>query len=105
MAFLLTLILALMPVALITGMAEADRATRETAFPERRAAFLAERQEDGSLSLAVFDWSATVNADVMAWWDVGVTVVKTALPHTVKAGAAVIERIIDRFLPAPDPAD
>ena len=104
-AFLLALILALMPVALIAGMAAADRNTRATAFPERRAVFLAQRQEDGSLSLAAFDWSATVGADAMAWWDGGVTVAKTALPHAVKAGAAVIERIIDRFLPEPDPTD
>ncbi|MBP5618308.1 MAG: hypothetical protein J6X61_04085 [Clostridia bacterium] len=104
-AFLLALILALMPVALVAGMVAADRNTRATAFPERRAVFSVRRQEDGSLSLAAFDWSARVTPEVMAWWDGGVTVVKTALPHAVKAGAAVIERIIDRFLPSADPAD
>ena len=104
-AFLLALILTLMPVALVTGMVVADRNTRATAFPERRAAFALEREKDGSLSLAVFDWSARVGPQTMAWWDAGVTVAKTALPHAVKAGAAVIERIIDRFLPSADPAD
>ena len=104
-AFLLALILTLIPIALAEGIALADRNTRATGFPDRRPVFLAQRQEDGALTLAVFDWSATISPAVTRLWDGGIIVIQTALPHAVKAGAAVIERIIDRCLPPAAPAD
>lgn len=104
-AFLLALILALIPVVLVGGILIADRNTRATGFPDRRAALEIQRQADGSLALAVFDWTATIDAEAMTWWDKGAVLAETVLPHSVKAGAAVIERIIDCFLASDDPED
>ena len=104
-AFMLALILALIPVGLVEGIALADRNTRATGFPDRRPAFVAERTTDGALTLAVFDWTAQVSPAVMQGLDNAVVVAKTILPHAVKAGAAVIERTVDRFLPSEAPGD
>lgn len=104
-AFCLALAFSLLPLLLVGGIAVADRNTRATGFPDRPPAMAAQRQEDGGLRVTVFDWSVTVSPTAMAAWDEGVLLLKAATPHAAKAGAAAIEKTVDRILERVCPAD
>ena len=94
-AFFLALAFSLLPILLVGGIA----------FPDRTPAIRAERQENGALEVSFFDWGVTVSPAVMKAWDDGVLILKTATPHAAKAGAAAIEKSVDRFLELVFPKD
>lgn len=104
-AFFLALAFSLLPILLVGGIAVADRNTRATGFPDRTPAIRAERQENGALEVSFFDWGVTVSPAVMKAWNDGVLILKTATPHAAKAGAAAIEKSVDRFLELVFPKD
>ena len=87
-----------LPTMLICGITVADRKTREVGFSDREPVFYAENTNNGDVTLHAFGDeiridSAITDAAGRAW-----QVCKTAVPHAVKTGAALIERIVDRIL-------
>ncbi len=87
-----------LPALLVCGIAVADKNTREIGFSGRKPVFYIEENADGSVVLSAFGDrltvdSALVDAAGQAW-----QVCKTAVPHTVKTGAALIERLVDQIL-------
>ena len=97
-AFLVTLALLLLPLMLLSGIAVADRNTRAVGFPDRAPALAVSRQDDGALTVTLFDRSITLSPALDKVREEANLLLKTATPHAAKAGAAITETIIDRIL-------
>ncbi len=87
-----------LPTMLICGISVADRKTREIGFSDREPVFYTEKADNGDITLHAFGDGIRINSAVIDAADHLREVCKTAVPHTVKTGAALIERIVDRIL-------
>ena len=94
-----------LPAMLICGIEVADQRTREVGFSDRKPVFYAEKSDNGDITLYAFGDGIRVDAAVTDAADRFWQVCKTAVPHAVKTGAALIERLVDRILPLVFPTD
>lgn len=88
-----------LPTLLVCGIAVADKNTREIGFSGRKPVFYIEKNADGSVVLSAFGERLTVDSAVVDAAGHTWQVYKTAVPHPVKTGAALIERLVDQILP------
>ena len=101
---LITATAVVLPLLLFGGIAVADKNTRETGFSGRDPVFCIRREADGGVTFSAFGDEISVDARLVRAADRVQTILKTAAPHAAKAGAALIERLVDRILPLVFPA-
>ncbi len=89
-----------LPVLLVAGIIQADKATRATGFSEMPPVVEIKKDTDNAVTLSVFDSSFRISGEVTSAFSAAADVVQATVPPSTRTGALITETIADWILRA-----